>query len=383
MVKVGDKLVGYATDPGVRSRGASGGMVTAILAAALDKGLVENVVVLKHINEYEAIPVITDDVDEVLASTGSMHSVPINLAKYAIGKKVAMPAKPCDARAVLEQAKRNKIDIENTYIIGLNCGGSMHPVVTKEMLVNMYDIDPEDVVGEEIEKGKLIFKTKDGEEKAISIDDLEDAGYGRRENCRYCKVKIPVNADLACGNWGVIGGLAGTATFCEVMNEKGVRLLENAIESGFVVTQPASEQGIAIREKVNAAMIKLGEKWTNKIFTEIPDQDRINYYMEQFADCIDCGACKEVCPVCACGEDSKCTMFHNLADNYKMSMYHMVRLLHLSDSCIGCGQCSDICPVDIPLTTIFRRFANPAQNKRNYTPGMTLERPPFLELMLK
>jgi formate dehydrogenase subunit beta len=383
MVKVGDKLVGYATDPGVRSRGASGGMVTAILAAALDKGLVENVVVLKHINEYEAVPVITDDVDEVLASTGSMHSVPINLAKYAVGKKVAMPAKPCDARAVLEQAKRNEIDIENTYIVGLNCGGSMHPVVTKEMLVNMYDIDPEDVVGEEIEKGKLIFKTKDGEEKAISIDDLEDAGYGRRENCRYCKVKIPINADLACGNWGVIGGLAGTATFCEVMNEKGVRLLENAIESGFVVTQPASEQGIAIREKVNAAMIKLGDKWTNKIFTEIPDPDRINYYMEQFADCIDCGACKEVCPVCACGEDSKCTMFHNLADNYKMSMYHMVRLLHLSDSCIGCGQCSDICPVDIPLTTIFRRFANPAQNKRNYTAGMTLERPPFLELMLK
>ncbi|MDP2217755.1 MAG: Coenzyme F420 hydrogenase/dehydrogenase, beta subunit C-terminal domain [Methanolobus sp.] len=383
MVGIGDKLLGYATNPDVRNRGASGGLVTAVLAAALEKGMVEGVVVLKRIDEYEAIPVITDDVQEVLASGGSMHAVPVNLTKHAVGRKIAMPGKPCDVRGVIEQAKRNGVDLENTYIVGLNCGGSMHPVVTREMLIRMYEIDPEDVVGEEIEKGKLIFKTKDGEEKAISIDELEEAGYGRRENCRYCTIKIPTNADLACGNWGVIGELAGSATFCEVMNEKGKRLLDNAIEAGFIEVQPADEKSIAIRNKVNSAMLKLGDEWKGRLLTEIHDQERLTYYIEQFADCIDCGACREVCPVCTCGEDSKCTMFHSLADNYKMSMYHMVRLLHLSDSCIGCGQCSDICPVDIPVTTIFRRFADPAQKKRDYSPGMDLQRPPFLELMLK
>ncbi len=382
-VNVGDKLLGYATDPGIRNRGASGGLVTAVLAAALERELVEDVIVLKHINEYEAVPIITDDVDEVLASTGSMHTVPVNLAKHATGKKVAMPGKPCDVRGVIEQAKRNEIDIENTYIIGLNCGGTMHPVLTKEMLINMYELDPEDVVGEKIDKGKLFFKTQDGEEKGISIDDLEEAGYGRRESCRYCDVKIPVNADIACGNWGVVGELAGKATFCEVMNEKGVRLLENAIESGYIQVEQAGEKEIAIREKVNSAMLGLVDKWTEKIFTDIPLQERMKYYMEQFADCIDCGACKEACPACTCKEESKCTMYHNLADDYKMSMYHMVRLLHLSDSCVGCGQCSDVCPVDIPVTTIFRRFADPAQKKHNYKAGMTLERPPFLEVMLK
>ena len=383
MVGIGDKLLGYATNPDVRNRGASGGLVIAVLAAALEKGMVEGVVVLKRIDEYEAIPVITDDVQEVLASGGSMHAVPVNLAKYAVGRKIAMPGKPCDVRGVIEQAKRNGVELEDTYIVGLNCGGAMHPVVTREMLTKMYEIDPEDVVGEEIEKGKLIFKTKDGEEKAIFIDELEEAGYGRRENCRYCTIKIPTNADLACGNWGVIEELAGSATFCEVMNEKGKRLLDNAIEAGFIEVHPADEKSIAIREKVNSAMLKLGEEWKGRLLTEIPDQERLTYYIEQFADCIDCGACREVCPVCTCGEDSKCTMFHSLADNYKMSMYHMVRLLHLSDSCIGCGQCSDVCPVDIPVTTIFRRFADPAQKKRDYSPGMDLQRPPFLELMLK
>lgn len=384
MVNVGDMLIGYATDEGVRKRGASGGLVTAVLAAALEKGLVENVVVLKHINEFEAVPIVTDNVEEVLASSGSLHSVPVNLARYAVGSKVALPAKPCDTRAVIEQAKRGKIDLDNTYIVGLNCGGSMHPVVTKKMLAEMYDIDPDDVVGEEIEKGKLIFRTKDGNEKAISIDELEEAGFGRRENCRYCTLKIPVNADLACGNWGVIGDMAGNATFCQVMNDKGVRLLENAIEAGRVEMQPASDKAIGIREKVNSAMEKLGKTWEEKVFTEIPNNERIRYYLEQMADCIDCGACREVCPVCACGEDSKCTMFHSLVDNYRMSMYHLVRLLHLSDSCIACGQCTDVCPADIPITMLQSRFSIPAQRKRDYAPGMNVDdTPPYFEVMLK
>jgi formate dehydrogenase (coenzyme F420) beta subunit len=384
MVNVGDMLVGYATDEDVRKRGASGGLVTAVLAAALEKGLVENVVVMKHINEFEAVPIITDDVDEVLASTGSLHSVPVNLAKYAMGRKVAMPAKPCDAQAVIEQAKRDMIDLDNTYIVGLNCGGSMHPVTTKKMLVAMYDIDPEDVVGEDIEKGKLIFKTKNGEEKAIAIDELEEAGFGRRESCRFCTLKIPVNADLACGNWGVIGDKAGSATFCQVMNDKGVKLLENAIEAGRIEVEPASDKAIAIRAKVNDVMVNLGSTLEKEIFPDIPDKERMQYYMEQMADCIDCGACKEVCPVCACGEDSKCTMFHSLVDNYKMSMYHMVRLLHLTDSCIACGQCSDVCPSDIPITLLQSRFAIPAQRRREYTPGMNVDDvPPFFEVILK
>ena len=384
MVNVGDMLVGYATNEDVRKRGASGGLVTAVLAAALEKGLVENVVVMKHINEFEAVPIITDDVDEVLASTGSLHSVPVNLAKYAMGRKVAMPAKPCDAQAVIEQAKRGMIDLDNTYVVGLNCGGSMHPVTTKKMLVEMYDIDPEDVVGEEIEKGKLIFKTKNGEEMAIAIDELEEAGFGRRESCRYCTIKIPVNADLACGNWGVIGDMAGSATFCQVMNDKGVKLLDNAIEAGRIEVEPASDKAIAIRAKVNDVMVNLGNTLEKEIFPEIPDEERMQYYMEPMADCIDCGACKEVCPVCACGEDSKCTMFHSLVDNYKMSMYHMVRLLHLSDSCIACGQCSDVCPSDIPITLLQSSFAIPSQRKREYTPGMNVDDvPPFFEVILK
>ena len=38
-------------------------------------------------------------------------------------------------------------------------------------------------------------------------------------------MKVPRQADLACGNWGVIGDKAGKATFVEVCSEKGADLL--------------------------------------------------------------------------------------------------------------------------------------------------------------
>ncbi|MFQ6119558.1 MAG: Coenzyme F420 hydrogenase/dehydrogenase, beta subunit C-terminal domain [Methanosarcinales archaeon] len=381
-MKIGECYVGWATDENVRNKGASGGLVTATLAAALKSKLVDKVLVLKKISEYEAVPMHTNNIEEVMKTAGSLHSVPINLAKYITGMddktKVALPAKPCDARAIIEQAKRNTINLDNTYIIGLNCGGSMHPLVTREMLRQVYEINPEDVIGEEIAKGKLIFFTKDGE-KAIDIDQLEEKEYGRRVDCRYCNVKIPRNADLACGNWGVIGDLVNKATFVEINTEKGITLLNNAIEAGFIEMEPASEKGIAIRSKINSAMESLAKKWMDKIFVPI-EGSHLQYYINALENCINCGACKAVCPVCSCGGDSKCLIFNFANDTYKISMFHLIRFLHLSDSCIGCGQCTDVCPVDIPLAQIQRRFSNIIQPKYNYVPGMDLRRPPFLEV---
>jgi formate dehydrogenase subunit beta len=48
-IKVGDRLLGWAASEDVRSRGASGGLVTAVLAAALETGFVDSVLVLKRI----------------------------------------------------------------------------------------------------------------------------------------------------------------------------------------------------------------------------------------------------------------------------------------------------------------------------------------------
>jgi len=379
----GEMYVGWSTKEDVRKRGGSGGLVTSMLAAALDKKFVEAVVVLKKINEFEAVPIITSDVNEVLNSAGSLHSVPSHFAKLIVNRnlKVALPAKGCDVRGIIERGKRNAINLDNTFIVGLNCGGSMHPAVTREMLEVTYKIKPEDVHGEEIGKGKLIFKTKDGKEHAITIDELEEKGFGRRESCRYCTIKVPNNSDIACGNWGVTGDLVGKATFVEINSEKGAKLLQNAIDAGYVQVQKPDDKGIAMRAKIKRVMEDLGKKWKGKVFVPI-ENGRLEYFRKELEHCIDCGACKTVCPTCSCGDVSKCTEFHSRGDAYKMSLYHLIRFLHLADACIGCGQCSDVCPVDIPLTRLYRRFANPVQEQLKYEPGMDMRKPPYFEVKL-
>ncbi|HIE30909.1 MAG TPA: 4Fe-4S dicluster domain-containing protein [Methanosarcinales archaeon] len=131
-----------------------------------------------------------------------------------------------------------------------------------------------------------------------------------------------------------------------------------------------------MREKVDGAMLKVAAAADERFLAPI-EGSHLDYYMNALKDCINCGACKIVCPVCACGEGAKCTDFHSAADGYKISLFHLVRFVHLMDSCIGCGQCTDVCPAEISLTHIYQRFARPMQEEFEYVPGMDMRTPPF------
>jgi len=385
-IVVGGKYIGWSVREEVRKEGGSGGLVTSVLAAALEKGLVEHVVVLKKTSQYEAVPVLTADVEEVYASAGSMHMLISNPTKYLRqfqnDASIALAVKPCDMRGIREQKKRNMIDTDKLFTIGLNCGGTMMPYKIRKVTEAVYGLNPDDVRAEEIEKGKLILETADGAHHAQSIDELEEEDNGRRENCRYCVVKIATNSDLACGNWGVMPDYAGKGTFVEVMTEKGAEFLKNAIDGGYAEVKTASDPAAEARGKVNGVMLKMSAKTKEDIFVPLKSQT-LDDFKKELENCIRCGACRTVCPPCACGTEAKCTAFNDPADSYDISLFHMVRFLHLMDSCVGCGQCSDVCPSDIPLARLYRKFANPIQDELNYVTGMDDRTPPFFEIKLE
>ena len=378
-MNVNDCYIGWATDQELRKRGGSSGLVSAVLVAALEKGLVEKVLVLKKESTYDAEPQLTDSAEEVMQSAGSLHAVPAALSKkIKRGVRTAAVGKPCDIRGMYEMALRHQFELDDVYLVGLNCGGTMPPVPTRQMVKVMYGIEPDEVLHEEIEKGELIFTTKDGAQHAKKIDELEDAGFGRREACRHCIVKIPRNADLACGNWGVPKDRLGAATFVEVCSEKGIELLEAAVNAGTVEVEPASEKSKKLREKVEKVMLALSEKWKERLFP--PVEDRLKLYRDALKNCILCNACKEVCPVCACGDESKCTTMPSSLETHNHEFYHMLRFLHIMDSCVGCGMCTDVCPAEIPVSLLQARYSLPFQREKGYVAGMDLERPPFFEV---
>jgi len=378
-------LYAWTTSSELADVAECGGAVTGLLKFALENNIVDGVLAVKKgADLYEAVPTLITDPDEIAGAAGSLHCGTLLLSKLikkyldgARDKRLAVTVKGCDAMGIYELAKRNQVNLDNLLLIGLNCGGSVSPVTARKMIREKFEVDPDDVVKEEIDKGQFIIMTKDGEHKGISMDDLEDAGYGRRPNCRRCKMKIPRQADLACGNWGVIGDKAGKATFVEVCSEKGANLLNAAVAAGAVATEPANPKGIEIRGKVEKSMLKLGDKWRARYFESLGEgKERLQKIMEDSSRCTKCYACIENCPICYCVECSTKKPYLVPPGVLPVPfMFHLIRYAHVSDSCVNCGQCEELCPMEIANSLYMHALQVDMERMFGHTPGVDLELP--------
>ncbi len=357
MAKKGDMLYAWTDDADIKKKAELGGAVTALWKHALESGMVDAVFAIRKGKDlYDAQPVLITNPADLKDTAGSLHCgtllLPKIVKKYLDGAsrmKIGVTVKGCDVMGFIELAKRGQINLDNVVMIGVNCGGSVSPILARKMIADKFGVDPDKVHKEEIDKGQFIIEYEGGH-KGISIDELEEAGYGRRSNCRRCKLKIPRQADLACGNWGVIGPRSGKATFVEVCSDKGARLLDSAVAKGILATEPTIQKGLDIRVNVERAMLKLGDKWRKKDFTAL-GANMWETIAKETSRCIKCYSCIENCPVCFTVADGLKTgsVMVKPGEVAPSPMFHMRRFAHISDSCINCGQCEELCPMDIPL----------------------------------
>jgi len=290
--------------------------------------------------------------------------------------RIAMTVKGCDMMGLYELAKRQQVNLDNILMIGVNCGGSVSPIVARKMIAEKFGVDPDKVHKEEIDKGQFIIEYEGGH-KGISIDELEEQGYGRRTNCRRCKLKVTRQADLACGNWGVIGEKAGKATFIEVCSEKGANLLKAATDAGMIKTEAPIPKGVEIRAKVEGAMYKLADKWRKHDFEELgTGQARLKKIVADTSRCIKCYACIEQCPICYCVECSTKKPYlvepGTLPVNF---MFHLIRFAHIADSCVNCGQCEENCPMEIPNSLFMHAQQVELEKMFGHVPGIDMSLP--------
>ncbi len=385
MAAKGDMVYAWTTSPDIAKVAECGGAVTGLLKFALENNIVDGVLAVKKgVDLYDAVPTFITDPADLAETAGSLHCGTLLLAKLikkylngAQDQRIAVTVKGCDAMGIYELAKRNQVNLDNLLLIGVNCGGSVSPVSARKMIREKFGVDPNDVVKEEIDKGQFIIVTKDGQHKGISMDELEEEGFGRRSNCRRCKMKVPRQADLACGNWGVIGDKAGKATFVEVCSEKGANLLDAAVKAGAVKTDAPNPKGIEIRGKVENAMLKLGDKWRARYFEGLGEgKDRLKKIMDETSRCIKCYACIENCPICYCVECSTKKPYLVAPGVLPVPfMFHLIRYAHVADSCVNCGQCEENCPMEIANSLYMHALQTDMEKMFGHTPGVDMDLP--------
>src|SRR5271157_2117079 len=160
MTAKGDMLYAWTNDEEIKKKAELGGAVTGLWKYALDSKMVDAVLAIKKGKDlYDAQPVLIKNSDELKNTAGSLHCgtllIPKLIKYYLDGAntmKIGVTVKGCDAMAFYELAKRQQINLDNVVMIGVNCGGSVSPVLARSMITDKFGVDPDTVHKEEIDK---------------------------------------------------------------------------------------------------------------------------------------------------------------------------------------------------------------------------------------
>jgi ferredoxin len=245
----------------------------------------------------------------------------INLANFLprTKERVAVVAKGCDARNIVNHIVEHQIDRDRVYIIGVPCQGML---------------DPEEVMkreGRTIESavesnGDLTVKGP-GFETTLKLGDL------LRQNCRVCVHRNPPVYD------------------------------ELIIEP--VPEQTDVDRYADIRELLGR-----------------PDSERHAYFKNLVKDCIRCYACRDACPLCYCHvcfvDEHMPQWLGKSIDPHDVLTYHLLRAFHCAGRCTDCGACEAACPVHIKVRQFTRMLEKDIQDRYGYEAGMSLDKLPPL-----
>lgn len=313
-----------------------GEVVRQIVAAILREKLVDGALAFAEgAGVSDVVPIFIADEEDAKRITIASYQ-PCSLAKLAMAcggnrKRLAVVVRPCDARAMVELAKRKQLDLEDLYLVGIECYG-----VSREPRGEIY------VFPEEIEL--------DGEIRPLSEEILSP-------NCLRCEYPIPTMADVSCG-------IEKDGSFSVRANtEKGKIILSTAK----IVSQEKPKDISLITER---ALRRQEEEFGELKGMEAGE--RLRYWLRQLDKCIKCYGCRNACPICYCVDcylEPERTLIEK-EESPPGKLFHITRLIHMGDSCVNCGQCEAACPMEIPLSKLFHMMSKELGSIFKYEVGL-------------
>jgi coenzyme F420 hydrogenase subunit beta len=204
--------VGHAIEETVRWNAASGGIVTALLVAALGKGAIDGALVTRMNPEspLEPMSYLATTEEEIFAATGSKYCpVAANLSLRDILSsegRYAVVGLPCHIQGLRKAQTRNrKLREKVALCISIFCGLNMSPTGTRVMLLRQ-GISSENVAQIKYRgagwPGSLQVELRDGQTCTEPYLDYFDDHFMCYEmhRCNLCCDSFGELADISCGD---------------------------------------------------------------------------------------------------------------------------------------------------------------------------------------
>jgi len=243
-----------------------------------------------------------------------------NLARYLPKRKgkIAIVAKGCDSRALVELIKENQITRDQLVIIGVACDG----MIDRNLIEA--DMSGETIVEVKEDKGILTVKGTNSE-KAL---DRKKYLY---DHCKVCSHPVPVIYDVLIG-------------------QKDLQ---------------------AVQAPVIDTFSDLDD------FSSLGSEKRWEYISQEMGKCIRCYACRNACPMCYCPEcfadASKPQWVGKSTELSDTMVFHLMRAFHLAGRCVGCGACEQVCPMGVDIRKLNRKLQKDVTDLFHYDAGCSLE----------
>jgi len=269
------------------------------------------------------------------------------------GKRIAALMRPCEVRATVELFKLGQVDLENIFLISIDCPGTLPLADWAE--------DPK--------KAEDMF-----------LELLKGGNSGSlRPVCQICdKFSATGGEDLHIGTIGTKDSL-----LLLPCSPKGKSILDKL---GLPVEQDISDWQSSV-DALTDDRKKKREQAQKELESRATGLDSL---LGTLSKCINCHNCMRVCPICYCRQcffDSDNMKFacEDYLQGAEMAgglrfppetlLFHIGRMLHMSLSCVSCGACEDACPTSIPIAQVFSLVGEKNQREFDYVPGRNLDEP--------
>ncbi len=247
----------------------------------------------------------------------------VNLANYLPRRtdRIAVVAKGCDSRNIVEHIVENQIKREQLHILGAPCKGMMDK---RRINAELKGREPSSVE----ETGSEI-KIK-GQDLDLTLSRSEFL----QENCAICIHRNPVIYDDLVGD---------------------------------LVEEQKDVDRYADVRKVEA----------------MSSEDKWQYFDDLISTCIRCYACRNACPACYCPtcfvDESRPQWVGKTIDPTDTRTFHFLRAYHLAGRCTDCGACERSCPVGIKVRQFTKKLEKDVKELFDYEAGINPDMRPALD----